>query len=365
MMEFQSLKQNLEEKLIMPNNGARYGQVVFMAGGAGSGKGYAIGNLMNGLDYKVIDPDAFKEAVVKLGKLHASLGISSKFTQFKDINFRNPKDVEKIHLALKDWPLEQRQIAFLLAPHIKALMMQKLGIKKGAAGREWETYGGEKAFLPNIIFDRTLKNASEIKDISDLLIQSGYKTNNIHIIWILTNWRIAMINNDNRPRRVPDHILLLTHEGVGKTMGEIAAGAYPANVNGDVYMILGGGEGQVFYSDKNGKPLDGKTLTQNMIAPDIKNKKGETIKQLSIPQRVIKDFIGIRLKAAGTTTPIPQDKIKLALAHHLTNDIDSIQKLILANVPPHDVVQDFQQIHNDSEGDIARARYGLSKAPKE
>ena len=42
MIEFQTLKQNLEEKLIMPNNGARYGQVVFMAGGAGSGKGYAI-----------------------------------------------------------------------------------------------------------------------------------------------------------------------------------------------------------------------------------------------------------------------------------------------------------------------------------
>lgn len=116
MMEFQSLKQNLEEKLIMPNNGARYGQVVFMAGGAGSGKGYAIGNLMNGLDYKVIDPDAFKEAVVKLGKLHASLGISSKFTQFKDINFRNPKDVEKIHLALKDWLLNKDRLRFCWLP---------------------------------------------------------------------------------------------------------------------------------------------------------------------------------------------------------------------------------------------------------
>ena len=130
-------------------------------------------------------------------------------------------------------------------------------------------------------------------------------------------------------------------------------------------MILGGGEGQVYYSDKNGKPLDGKTLTQGMIGPEIKNKKGEVIKNIPVPQRVIKDFIGIRLKASGSATPIPEDKIKLALAHHLTNQIDSIQKIIAANVPPHSVVQDFQQIHNDTEGEIARARYGLKAAPKE
>ena len=38
--------QQLEEKLIMFNNGARYGQIVFLAGGAGSGKGFALSNFM-------------------------------------------------------------------------------------------------------------------------------------------------------------------------------------------------------------------------------------------------------------------------------------------------------------------------------
>jgi len=365
MIEFTDLKQDLQEKLIMPNNGARYGQVVFMAGGAGSGKGYAISNLMNGLDYKAIDPDAFKEAVVKMGKLHASLGIQSKFLQFKDINFRNPKDVEKIHMALKDWPLEQKSIAFMLFPHMKALSLQKLGIKQGSTGKEFETYGGDKAFLPNIIFDRTLKNVDEIKALSDMLIQAGYKTNNMHIIWVLTNWRVAMVNNDNRPRRVPDHILLLTHEGVGKTMANVVAGSYPPNINGDVYMILGGGEGQVFYSDKTGKPLDGKTLVTSMIGKDVKDKSGKDLPRPKIPQRVIKDFVGIRVKAAGSSTPVPPEKIKLALAHRLSSDIDSIQKLIAANIPPSEVVKDFQQIHNDTEGDVARARYGVKSAPKE
>jgi len=365
MIDFSSLKQDLQEKLIMPNNGARYGQVVFMAGGAGSGKGYAINNLMNGLDYKTIDPDAFKEAVVKMGKLHASLGIKSKFVQFKDINFRNPKDVEKIHLALKDWPLEQKQIANMLFPHIKAFSMQNLGIKQGAVGKEWETYGGNKAFLPNIIFDRTLKKAEEIKVLTDMLINAGYRATDIHIVWVLTNWRVALVNNDNRPRRVPDHILLLTHEGVGKTMSDIAAGAYPPNVNGDVFMIIGGGEGQVFYSNKDGKPLDGKDLVQSMIGTEVKNKEGKALPRPKIPQRVIRDFIGIRLKASGTQAPIPPEKIKLSLAHHLLGDIDSIQKLIVSNIPPQSVVKDFQQIHNDAEGDITRAKYGVKAAPKE
>ena len=35
-------EQYLEEKLIMYNQGKRYGQIVFLAGGAGSGKGFAI-----------------------------------------------------------------------------------------------------------------------------------------------------------------------------------------------------------------------------------------------------------------------------------------------------------------------------------
>jgi len=365
MLQFHELKQHLEEKLIMPNNGARYGQVVFMAGGAGSGKGYAVNNLMNGLDYKVIDPDAFKELVVRIGKLHAAMGKQSKFVQFKDINFRDPKDVMKIHLALKDWPLEQKHIMDMLFPNIRANILSRFQNYTPPKGKEYLTYGGDKATLPNLIFDRTLKKADEIKDITDTLLSAGYKKENIHIIWVLTNWRVAMVNNDNRPRRVPDHILLMTHEGVGKTMSDIAAGAYPKNVNGDVYMVLGGGEGQVFYSGADGKPLDGKTLTQGMIGPELKDKSGKTIKSIPVPQRVIKDFIGIRLKVAGTTTPVPEEKIKLSLAHYLMNDIDSIQKVIMANIPPHEVVQDFQQIHNDAEGDMARTRYGLTKAPKE
>ena len=47
--EYETLNsfQELEEKLILFNGGKNYGQIVFMAGGAGSGKGFAIQNFMN------------------------------------------------------------------------------------------------------------------------------------------------------------------------------------------------------------------------------------------------------------------------------------------------------------------------------
>lgn len=353
MKDFAELKSYLEEKLIMPNNGAKSGQVIFMAGGAGSGKGYAISNLMNGFDYKVVDPDAFKEAVVKIGKLHFAAGKDSKFVQFKDINFRNPEDVSKIHLALKDWPIEQKHIANMLLPHVIAAAKKSIGLT---------AYGGQ---LPNIVFDRTLKNVEEIKGLTTTLLAAGYKKENLHIIWVLTNWRVAMVNNDNRPRRVPDHILLMTHEGVGKTMGQIAKGSYPSNVNGEVYLVLGGGEGQVYYSDKSGKPLNGKTLVTSMIGLDVKDSKGKTLPRPTIPQRVIKSFVGIKIKNAGVSSPIPEDSLRKSLAHYLGSDIDSIQKLIALNVPPSEVVRDFEKLYNDHEGELARSKYGIQAAPKE
>jgi hypothetical protein len=59
----------LEDKLILYNNGAKYGQVVFLAGGAGSGKGFAISNFMQGEDFKIRDVDELKIAFQKLDDL--------------------------------------------------------------------------------------------------------------------------------------------------------------------------------------------------------------------------------------------------------------------------------------------------------
>ena len=56
----------LEEKLILYNNGAPYGQIVFVGGGGGSGKGFAIKNFMQGELFKIRDVDALKIAFRQL-----------------------------------------------------------------------------------------------------------------------------------------------------------------------------------------------------------------------------------------------------------------------------------------------------------
>ena len=62
-------EEDLDEKLITFSNRAPYGQIVFMAGGAGSGKGFAIDNFIDSAGFKVRDVDDMKKAVGKLDKL--------------------------------------------------------------------------------------------------------------------------------------------------------------------------------------------------------------------------------------------------------------------------------------------------------
>ncbi len=58
----------LAEKLITLSNGKKYGQIVFLAGGAGSGKGFAADNFMQKELFKVRDVDEWKKTFQKISK---------------------------------------------------------------------------------------------------------------------------------------------------------------------------------------------------------------------------------------------------------------------------------------------------------
>ena len=84
--DYEKLDQ-LDEKLIMYSNGARYGQVVFLAGGAGSGKGFAQSQFMEADKFKVFDVDELKKLFIKVRGLK--------------MNLRNPDDVFNLHDIVK------------------------------------------------------------------------------------------------------------------------------------------------------------------------------------------------------------------------------------------------------------------------
>jgi len=215
-------EQYLEEKLIMYNQGKRYGQIVFLAGGAGSGKGFAIRNFMEKEKFKVRDVDEWKRAFMKMADLQG------KYPEIKGLNLKNSKDVAKIHAFVKKMGIKDKTIDLMLAD-------------------------ANSRHLPNIMFDITMKDANDIDQYMPKLIKAGYDAKNIHLTWVLTNYAVAIVNNQNRPRVVADDIMLLSHEGAATSMYEVIKGKLPRGLNGSVRVILNNLENTIAWVDPDTK----------------------------------------------------------------------------------------------------------------
>jgi len=212
----------LEEKLILYNQGKRYGQIVFLAGGAGSGKGFAIRNFMEKEKFKVRDVDEWKRAFMKMADLQG------KYPEIKGLNLKNSKDVAKIHAFVKKMGIKDKTIDLMLAD-------------------------ANSRHLPNIMFDITMKDANDIDQYMPKLIKAGYDAKNVHLTWVLTNYAVAIVNNRNRPRVVADDIMLLSHEGAATSMYEVIKGKLPRGLNGSVRVILNNLENTIAWVDPDTK----------------------------------------------------------------------------------------------------------------
>jgi hypothetical protein len=242
----------LNEKQILFNGGKKYGQIVFLAGGAGSGKGFAISNFLQGNDFKIRDVDEWKKAFLKLADT------TGRFPELKDLNLRNPKDVFKLHMAVKDAGIKDKTLDGLLADV-------------------------SQDRLPNIIFDITLKEMGDISEVMPRLQSVGYDPKNIHIVWVLTNYRVAVMNNAGRERVVPEDILLKTHEGAAKTMYQIVTGSIPRGINGKVAVILNNRENTVFFDRPNSQ---GEKVIKDFTYLTIKKEGKSPVKRKEVQQQL-------------------------------------------------------------------------------
>ena len=261
--------EQLNEKLIIVGNGAKYGQVIFLAGGAGSGKGFAIKNFMQGELYKVRDVDEFKKAYLELSKL------TGRYPDIAKLNLKNPDDVFALHMFVKQKGIKNKTLNILLKD-----MISLNSAKKGT--------------LPNIIFDITLQDFDDITEVVPKLIEVGYETKNIHLTWVLTNYKIAAANNAKRDRVVPIRVLMGTHQGASQTMLQLVQGKTPKVIGGQVNVILNNPEHTVFYQDNSGKNAP----TTNKIK-DAHKTSGTALGTGKTGRAVIKDFKYINLKKEG------------------------------------------------------------------
>ena len=275
-------RQYLEEKLIMYGQGKRYGQIVFLAGGAGSGKGFAISNFMEKEKFKIRDVDEWKKGFLKLAQTR------KQFSELKGLQLRNPKDVYKLHMFVKEKGIKDKSLDLLL--------------------RDSNTDR-----LPNIMFDITMKDASDIGSVLPKLIEAGYDSKNIHLTWVLTNYAVAIVNNRNRERVVPEDIMLLSHEGAANSMYDVIKGKLPRGLNGAVRVILNNRENTIPYVDPETKK-------------PMKTEQGDIL---------VKDFTYLTFKKEGKSMG-PESGVKKQLLGWISS-----------NVPKTKLTRDMTQLEEE------------------
>ena len=247
-------EEQLDEKLITYGNRKPYGQVVFLAGGAGSGKGFAISNFLDSAGFKVRDVDEMKKQLQVLNRL-GKISIDDIIKKYgKNIP---PREVENIRsIQAQGYKLQNMDLK--RPEQVQALhaLVKAMGIKDASLTNMLAAASNPEV-LPNIMFDITAKDVTDITSVLPQLKEAGYKPENIHLTWILTNYVVAMENNKSRSRMVPEDILLKTHEGASNTIWGLVTKALPKGMNGRVDVVLNNPENTVYMKDASGKEITG------------------------------------------------------------------------------------------------------------
>jgi dephospho-CoA kinase len=249
------LSHFLNERLIVVNRGKRTGQVIFLAGGGGSGKGFVFNNMVDSSQYKVLNPDDFKAQLIALGK-----GGVKGYEKYADMSLRNPDHVAQLHVDVDNAQYGEKQLRNILRQ--------------------------TRSELPNLCFDRTMKSMGGFYATLPQLFSAGYKPQDIHVIWVLTDYQVALKQNATRSRTVPEEILLQGHSGAAVTMKRLIFDSYPDEIDGEVYVVLGGPGNTVFWTDPTGKPLGKGRIVKDFTYLKVKEsgreptRSSETIKQL-------------------------------------------------------------------------------------
>jgi len=258
----------LVEKLITFGGRAypRFGNVVILAGGAGSGKGFIKDNLV-GLEGKVFDVDQLKQLAIRtpaiIKKVKDQLDID-----LKNINLSNEEHVRIVHEIIGDlmkFPNKRQQAFFA-----NVLM-------------------ADPERKPNIIFDVTLKDLRKLEKITRMASQVGYDKDKVHIVWVVNDIEVAKKQNldPERGRVVPVEILVNTHRGASETMKDILnmGNRLKKYMNGDIVFAFNkiGVDSDLRKSGRGGRYIEnsnyfyvkraGKAVTSvNDLSMDIRKK---------------------------------------------------------------------------------------------
>ena len=149
----------------------------FLAGGPGAGKSWVSARALSGMGLKVINSDRAFESKLKKEKM-------------------------SVDFATHD----EKQI--IKRDKIRSKAKQVAGMQLGLAleGRL------------GIIIDSTARDVEKIQQEAQNLRSIGY---DIHMVFVNTSLDVALERNRNRPRSLPDAIIINSHKQIQKNMGRL------------------------------------------------------------------------------------------------------------------------------------------------
>jgi hypothetical protein len=162
----------------------------------------------------------------------------------------------------------------------------------------------------------------------------GYNPKDVNLVWVLTDYAVAVKNNADRDRVVPADIMLATHEGAAYNMIKVIRGEFPrvkdkSIFDGAIHVILNNRENTVYWAgfDKKTK----KAITTDDVEKAIKTKPTKAEMELykktdgaegKKPQPIIADFKYLTLKEKGQPLTDNESVLK------------QVQQWVIDNIPP-------------------------------
>lgn len=180
-----------------------------------SGKGFIINNLV-GMEGKIFDVDALKKLVLNTDMIKSRVKKELNI-DLDTYDLKNPEHVYSLHSIVDDY-------LDLVDKKEKAFIRSALTAPRNRK--------------PNIIFDNTLKNIKKLHKIVNMCEMLGYESRNIHLVWVANKFSVAVDQNKNRERVVPDDIMIQTHEGASRSIKSLADIGEPLARLGEFYIAF-------------------------------------------------------------------------------------------------------------------------------
>lgn len=313
-----SSSQLLNEDFIL-GKGEKYGQVVFVSAGAGSGKDYVLDNIAmaNKATFKKLSSDKILEFIPKGSKFLKKVTLVSSYLE----KFLSGKSLEDlIKKEIEYWVSSNIPSPFPSIKELKIFIEETLPseIKKNKdssnkvvslldlkSGKNVEflrlvirffdqyedylsslfssTKASQSGNLPNLAIE-IIGRKSSIKHYIESLESAGYKKENISLIWVVTSEENAQENNQKRSRSLLPTTIHSTHKLAANELSSLFEEESHL-IEGEIWIVYNSSITKTFKVDDKETNLSPKEQFKNWERKVRKNPSSSDVSYIKIKEK--------------------------------------------------------------------------------